>query len=75
MKQSKCDWGSAVHRALDFWAACFWLHMVIWAWRELHPAFHSYAANAWVMSCHNWWWRLAVELTCLGVTNWLADRH
>ena len=75
MTQAKCSWGPAVHCALNFWAASFWLHMVIVAWRDLHPSSHSYAATAWVLHCDNWWWRIYIEAACLGVTNWLADRQ
>ena len=70
MTQAKCGWGLAVHRALSFW-----LHMVIVAWRDLHPSSFSYAATAWVLHCDNWWWRIYIEAACLGVTNWLADRQ
>lgn len=49
--------------------------MLIFAWREFDPSSHSYAADAWILKRDKWWWRLPVELTCLGVTNWFADRQ
>ena len=72
---NKCSLGTSLLGALNFWSACFCLHAVIWVWRELHPSSLSSAANAWPLTRDSWWWRLPVEMICLGVTNWLADRE
>ena len=47
MMWSKCSWSASLHRAVNVWAASFWLHVALIVWRKQLPKLYTFAAQLW----------------------------
>ena len=47
MMWPRCSWTASLHRAVNIWAALFWLHVALFVCNEQLPELYSFAAQLW----------------------------
>ena len=57
----RCSWTASLHRAVNIWAALFWLHVALFVCNEQLPELYSFAAQLWAARSELALARLALE--------------